>query len=82
VGIGNAHVRVENALCSPSANCGGVIVPFSTTETNLAGVIGAGLDVRLNDKFDLRVIQADYNPVRLNSGTLQNVRFSVGIVFK
>lgn len=82
VGFGQARVRVNNVACSPAANCGNVFLPFSTTETNLAGAVGAGLDLRLNDRFDLRLIQADYNPVRLNSGTLQNARFSIGIVFK
>jgi hypothetical protein len=54
--------------------------------------LGGGIDVRLNDRIDIRVIQVDYNPVFLKSRTVEDVnfpsrtahgvRFSVGLVFK
>lgn len=61
------------------------------SETGLAFGIGGGLDVRVNDRLDVRAIQFDYNPTRfsLNNGvinnnteTLHNFRIGVGIVIK
>jgi hypothetical protein len=62
----------------------------NSSSTDLALMIGGGLDVRVNKHVDLRVFQADYNPVFLKRGNEQgfgesradNVRFSFGVVFK
>ena len=64
--------------------------PISITDFALA--IGSGLDVRVSDHIALRLFQIDYNPVFVRSRTvngvdidgqrLDNIRFSVGIVFK
>lgn len=35
----------------------------SASSTDFALAIGGGLDVRVNKRFDLRVFQADYNPI-------------------
>jgi opacity protein-like surface antigen len=51
---------------------------------------GGGVDVQLNNRIDLRVFQADYNPIFLRRGNelgfgnsrADNVRFSFGVVFK
>lgn len=81
--VGGAHARTRvNAACSPPAVCGGFFLTPSSEETGLAGAVGGGLDVRLNDRFDFRVGQIDYNPVRLDTGTLHNVRIGIGIVIK
>ena len=32
--------------------------------------------------IDFRVVQMDYNPVRLDGMTLQNVRLGIGLVFR
>lgn len=68
---------------------------FSDSPTSFALKLGGGLDVRLNHRLDLRVIEVDYNPVfardRTLSGTLpfgvrvlghraDNVTFGVGLV--
>ena len=43
--------------------------------------VGGGLDIKINEKIDLRAIQVDYAPIF--SGFLQNnIRFGVGLVFK
>lgn len=81
VGAGHARTRA-NLTCTPSANCGGVIISQTEDETGFAGAFGAGIDVKINDRFDFRLGQLDYNPVKLDSGTLHNIRFGIGIVIK
>jgi hypothetical protein len=53
---------------------------FTETDTGLAGAIGGGLDIRLNDRVDIRAIQVDYNPTRVFDGTQHNFRIGAGIV--
>jgi len=82
--IGAAHGRskITNFSCSPSTVCAGVILPDeASSETGWAGAFGGGLDVRLNNKIQIRAFQVDYNPTRLDASTQHNVRFSTGIVF-
>jgi len=50
--------------------------------TSLALAFGGGLDVRVNKRIDLRLIQADYTPTFFGSGRQNNFRISVGIIFK
>lgn len=60
--------------------------------TSFAMNLGGGIDVRVNDRIDVRVIQVDYNPIFLKSRTVEDVnfpsrtahgvRFSIGLVFK
>jgi hypothetical protein len=52
------------------------------TDTGFAGAFGGGLDIRINDKIDLRAIQIDYNPIYSSSRVDNNVRFGVGLVIK
>lgn len=60
------------------------------SSTDFAMAIGGGLDVRVSNRVDLRVFQADYNPIFLRRGNelsfgksrADNVRFSFGLVFK
>ena len=54
--------------------------------------LGGGIDVRLNERIDIRVIQVDFNPIFLKSRTVEGitfpgrtahgVRFSIGLVIK
>ncbi len=78
VGLGHARTRVES-------NCTGLnclLITPTSTDTGLAGAFGGGLDVRVNDRFDVRVGQIDYNPVFLKGNDLHNVRLSIGIIIK
>lgn len=50
--------------------------------TSFAMALGGGLDIRAGKRIDVRLIQVDYTPTRFGSGWQQNVRLSVGIVFK
>jgi hypothetical protein len=64
--------------------------------TSLALKIGGGIDVRLSPRFDLRLIEVDYDPVfardrrtpvigffdqRVKGKTAQNITLSAGIVW-
>lgn len=51
-------------------------------DTGFSAAIGGGLDIKINDRFDFRAIQADYNPVRINNQWTNNFRFGIGIVIK
>ena len=80
---GVAHTRSTISVAS-------INVASTTSSTDFALALGGGLDVRVSERFDLRVFQADYNPVFLSRGNelgfgksrADNVRFSFGVVFK
>ena len=82
--VGGGHVRasvdITNEGCialfpSPCPS------DFTESETGFAGAFGGGLDIRASDRIDIRVIQVDYNPMRISGQTLHNFRIGVGIVF-
>jgi opacity protein-like surface antigen len=50
--------------------------------TSFAMSLGGGLDVRVNKRIAVRVIQADYTPTFFGSGRQDNFRISTGIVFR
>lgn len=80
-GVANTRSRLN----VPSLSATG-----TSSSTDFALAIGGGLDVRVSDRVDLRVFQADYNPIFLQRGNelgfgksrADNVRFSFGLVFK
>jgi opacity protein-like surface antigen len=53
---------------------------FTDTDTGFAGAFGGGLDIRANDRIDIRAFQFDYNPTRVFNATQHNFRIGVGIV--
>ena len=55
---------------------------FQSSDTGLAGSFGGGLDIRINDRFDFRLIQVDYNPIYSDSRVDNNFRIGIGIVIK
>lgn len=55
---------------------------INESETGLAGILGGGIDFRVNDRVDIRAIQFDYNPTRLSGETQHNFRIGVGVVFR
>ena len=79
--VGLAHVRtkVTDATCSPATPC--PVINESFSDNGLSGVFGGGLDLRLNNRIQIRAIQVDYNPVRANGQTDNNLRIGAGIVF-
>ena len=81
VGVGHSRSDVQSS-CSPAGSCNPLSIPQSRRDTGLAVVVGGGIDIKLNDRFDLRLVQFDYNPVVLKASTLHNVRIGIGIVIK
>ncbi len=54
----------------------------SKPEYRFGALLGGGVDVRLNDRVWLRLIQADYLMTRFSSATQDNIRISAGLVFR
>lgn len=79
VGVGRTSVKDVSCTTSTVFNCSDIA---NNSDSGLAGVVGGGLDVKLSDKFDLRAFQVDYNPVRMNGHTDNNLRFGIGLVIK
>ena len=73
---GGAHTRfeVESRRTPPS---GTTRASFEVSSTDFAAAIGGGLDVRLGDRFSLRVVQVDYAPVFLRDRSI-NVLSAAG----
>lgn len=66
-----------------SGSCPGPLLSaLGRTENNFGLAAGAGLDIRANDRIDIRVIQVDYNPSANFDFVQHNLRFGAGIVFK
>ena len=83
-GVAVNRRQFKNLACT-SGNCP-TPIPFignsTFTDTGIAGAFGGGLDVKINNKIDFRVIQVDYNPIYSNSRVDNNFRIGAGIVFK
>lgn len=53
-----------------------------TSETAFAMALGAGLDIRANDRIDVRPIQVDYIPIFFDNRRDDGIRFSAGVKIK
>jgi opacity protein-like surface antigen len=51
------------------------------TTNNFGMTAGGGLDVAINEKFGVRLIQAEYNMVRSGGFLRNNVKFSTGFTY-
>jgi opacity protein-like surface antigen len=78
--VGAAH-RSNKIKGGPFACILIIPCPGDTSETALSFAFGGGLDIKLNRRVALRLIQADYNPIKFNTRTDHNFRFSTGLVF-
>lgn len=54
---------------------------FDSDRWTFAAVIGGGIDLRLTDRIDLRIVQVDYTPLSRFGKTAHNLRFGVGFIF-
>lgn len=84
VGVGHARARFKDFSCiTPvGGNCAPFVVADETfSDTGFAGAFGGGIDLRVNDRFQIRAIQVDYNPTRIGGEFQNNVRIGAGIVF-
>jgi opacity protein-like surface antigen len=77
-GAGIVKAKLNDNFCQAAfgSACSG---EFRDSETGFAAVVGGGVDVKLSKRVDLRLFQADYNPIS-KDGTSHNARFSFGIV--
>ena len=46
---------------------------FHVNETSFAMAFGGGIDIKINDRFDARVVQADWNIIQRGDQQFQNV---------
>lgn len=87
----------RNSVNFDNAIVGGVnFGDFDTSQTDFALALGGGLDVAVSPRIAIRVFQIDYNPVfardrdvtfggetfRVQGERTDNVRFSIGVVFR
>ena len=79
VGVAHTRSKLSDVACQ-GTNC--PIAGFSFGDTGFGGAFGGGLDIKLNNRIDLRAIQVDYNPIYTSSSVDNNIRIGVGIVFK
>ena len=79
VGLGHVRTKVGDVECTPIALC--PVIEESFSDSGLSGVIGGGLDIKVNDSIQIRAIQVDYNPIRIAGQTDHNMRIGAGIVF-
>lgn len=78
----HAMAGVAHARFNVTADDTFSVFDSEQSETGLAGVFGGGIDFRINDRFDFRAVQFDYNPTRLGDQTQHNYRIGIGIVIK
>jgi opacity protein-like surface antigen len=80
-GIAKSRNSVSALTCTSTAliNCAQI---NSQNESGFAMAFGGGVDVRVSDRIDLRLVQVDYNPITFDERTTNNFRFGIGIVIK
>jgi len=80
-GIARSSNKVSNKVCTTTIliNCAQI---NDQTESGFAMAFGGGLDIRVNDRIDFRVIQVDYNPITFDENSTNNFRIGIGIVIK
>jgi opacity protein-like surface antigen len=76
--FGVANTRFE-AQENTNIAGGTVSNSFTTNATDFSMALGGGMDVRLNDRVGLRVLQVDYNPVFLRDRSI-NVLGAAGAI--
>lgn len=72
------HSDRTTAPCPVGITCPPIDFDFD----GFAVVAGGGLDIRVNRRIDIRVVQLDLNPITNGDSTYLNSRFSTGVVFK
>lgn len=76
VGVGHAS-DMPRVLQSSSPKTVNVL-----SGTGSAFVLGGGIDIRLTRNLDLRALEIDYNPHRLQGETFHNIRLGIGVNFR
>jgi hypothetical protein len=80
--IGSALTRASVDTYSLDPALGRLVLDFKThSDWGAAGAVGGGLDIRLHDRIDLRVIQLDYHKATIFNSSTDGLRVGVGLVF-
>ncbi len=80
--IGSALTRERVDTYSQNPASGQIILDFKTrSHWGAAGAVGGGLDLRLNERIDLRIIQLDYHKATILNNSTDNFRVGIGLVF-
>ena len=82
--VGVAHIH--NRITFSDSFCAAISprpcpADFTERNTGLASAFGGGLDIRVSDRLDIRIIQFDYTPMRLFDTRQPSARFGIGLVF-
>ena len=73
LGVGRAEVEASGTAIGTA---------FDVSETGLAAAVGGGIDIRVHKNVDIRAIKVEYNPVRIDGETDNNIRIGVGLNFR
>lgn len=73
LGVGRVEVEASGT---------GIPAGFDQSETGFAAAVGGGLDIRVHRNVDIRAIKVEYNPVRIEGETGNNIRLGVGLNFR
>lgn len=55
---------------------------LTISSSGFAGAAGGGLDVKYNDRLDLRLVQVDFYRSNIGSSRMSGVRIGIGVVFR
>ena len=82
-GAAHARAKFNDVTCTSTlGDCDDIdLGGDSFSSTGFSGIVGGGIDFRLNNKVQIRAIQIDYNPTRLEGEWQNNIRIGAGIVF-
>ena len=71
-GVANTRFDVETETRTTTGTSTSTVErDFNTSTTDFALALGGGVDVRVSDRIDLRLIQFDYNPVFFRDRSVQ-----------
>jgi opacity protein-like surface antigen len=70
-GIGHVNIESDSVLGN-----------FDQSDQGFAAAVGGGLDIRVHRNVDFRAIKVEYNPVRIEGETGNNIRIGVGLNFR
>lgn len=81
--VGSTLTREENRLDAYDPRQGTFSSYLGTvSDSGLAGSVGGGFDIRMNDRVDFRAIQFDYQKATVLARSSDNFRLGVGLVFR
>lgn len=69
--VGGARLAARNA-----------ILKFDRSDVGFAAIAGVGVDVRLNQAIQLRILEVDYIGTRILGSTVPHVRVGAGLTFR